>query len=134
MAETTVVPPSVKRLGLTGNVAALLILLQLVLGVMIAFGTGGAFIREAHAGVAYLTVLAGIVATVFAWSAAAVAGSKGVFFHALSLPILAVLQIGLGEMHLTVVHIILGLATVVAFVGLVPMTNKVAARATAETV
>lgn len=131
MAETSVVPPSVKRLGLTANIAALLILLQLVLGVMIAFGTGGSFIREAHAGVAYLTVLAGIVAALFAWSASKVAGSKGVFFHALSLPILAIVQIGLGEMHLQVVHIILGVLTVVAYVGLVPMTNKIAQRVAA---
>lgn len=131
MAETSTIPPSVKRLSLIANIAALVMLLQLVLGVMIAFGTGGSFIREAHAGVAYLTILAGIVAAVLAWPASKVAGSKGIFFHALSLPILAIIQMGLGEMHVTVVHIILGVLTVVAYVGLVPMANKIAERVAA---
>lgn len=129
MAENSV-PPSVSRLRTTANVAAVLILIQLALGAMIALGNGGSMIRPAHAGVAYLTVLAGIVATVFAWSASKSVGSKGVFFHALSLPILGLVQISLAEMNLTVVHIILGILTVVAFIGLVPMANKIGARTT----
>lgn len=128
MAESSVVPPSVSRLRATATVAAVLVLVQLALGIMIAVRTGGSVIREAHAGVGYLIVLAGIVAAVFAWSAAKSAGSKGVFFHALSLPILALVQIGLAEADLRIVHIVIGIATVVAFIGLVPMANKLAAR------
>lgn len=130
MAETSVVPASVSRLRTTANVAAVLILIQLVLGIMIAVGNGGSIVRSAHAGVAYLALLAGIVAAVFAWSASKWAGSKGVFFHALSLPILALVQIGLGEMNLALVHIILGVLTVVAYVSLVPMSNKLGSRTT----
>ena len=129
MAENSV-PSSVSRLRTTANVAAVLILVQLVLGITIALGNGGSFIRSAHAGVAYLALLAGVVAAVFAWSASKSAGSKGVFFHALSLPILALVQIGLGEMNLALVHIILGVLTVVAYVGLVPMSNKLGSRTT----
>ena len=129
MAENSV-PSSVSRLRTTANVAAVLILVHLVLGIMIALGNGGSFIRSAHAGVAYLALLAGVVAAVFAWSASKSAGSKGVFFHALSLPILALVQIGLGEMNLALVHIILGVLTVVAYVGLVPMSNKLGSRTT----
>jgi hypothetical protein len=132
MAETSV-PSSVSRLRTVANVAAVLILVQLALGVMITVGTGGSIIRSAHSGVAYLTVLAGIVAAVLAWSASKYAGSKGVFFHALSLPILALVQIGLAEMDLRLVHIILGVLTVVAYVGLVPMANKLTARASVQT-
>ena len=129
MAEDTV-PSSVSRLRTTANVAAVLILIQLALGAMIALGNGGSMIRPAHAGVAYLTVLAGIVAAVFAWSASKSASSKGVFFHALSLPILGLVQISLAEMNLALVHIILGVLTVVAYVGLVPMSNKLGSRTT----
>lgn len=128
MAESSVVPPSVSRLRATAAVAAVLLLIQLALGIMITVGTGGSFIREAHAGVGYLTVIAGIVAAVFAWAAAKHAGSKGIFFHAVSLPVLALIQIALAEADLRIVHIILGILTVVAFLGLVPMANKLAAR------
>ncbi|SDB80804.1 hypothetical protein GA0111570_103127 [Raineyella antarctica] len=132
MAETSVVPSSVRRLRLTAIVATVLIVIQLGLGIMIATGNGG--LREAHAGIGYLLVLTGIVASIFAWSAAKVAGSKGVFFHALSLPVLMLVQIGLAEMGLEVVHIILGILIVVAVVGLVPMAGKLAGRTAATPV
>lgn len=128
MAESSVVPPSVSRLRVTATVAAVLVLIQLALGVMITVGTGGLSIRDVHAVVGYLTVIAGVVAAVFAWSAAKLAGSKGIFFHALSLPVLALIQIALAEADLRLVHIILGILTVVAFLGLVPMANKLAGR------
>lgn len=124
MAESTVVPPSVPRLRTTASVTAVLLLIQLALGIMIATGIGDEVVRQIHAVVGYLSLLSSAVAAFFAWQVAKLSGSKGVFFHAVSLPVLMVVQIGLAEMNLEVVHIILGILIVAGVVGLVPMTNK----------
>ncbi len=128
MADSpVVVSPSVQRLRIVAIVTAVLLLIQLGLGIMIATGNGG--VRPAHAGVGYLATLSGIVAAVFAWQAAKKAGSMGAFFHAVSLPVLMLVQIGLAEMGgLVIPHIILGILILLGAVGLVPMAGKLATR------
>lgn len=126
MVETSL-PSSARRLQGMAMVTTVLVVIQLVLGLLIATGIAGQ-LRDVHAGIGYLTTLAAAIAAVFAWQVGSLVGSKGVFFHALSLPILMIVQIGLAEAHLEIVHIILGLAIVVGVVGLVPMAAKQAAK------
>jgi len=125
MAESSP-SPSVRRLQVTAGVTAVLALIQLVLGLLIATGIAGQ-LRAVHGGIGYLTTLSAVVAAVFAWQVAKLTGAKGVFFHALSLPVLMIVQIGLAEVHLEIVHIILGVLIVAGVVGLVPMAAKQAA-------
>ncbi|QGF22893.1 hypothetical protein [Raineyella fluvialis] len=123
MAENTV-PTSLHRLRISASVTAVLVLVQLALGVTLATRIGGHAISEIHGGVGYLSLLASAVTAVFAWQAAKLVGSKGIFFHAVSLPVLMIVQIGLAEMRAVVVHIILGVLIVAGVAALVPMVNK----------
>lgn len=104
-------------IGLTVTMLAML-----TLGLLIFFGNHE--LATMHATIGYFAVLLGIAATVAAWRFAKVTHRKGVFFHALSLPILMVVQIGLGEMAQTHIHMGLGIALLVAVIGLVMMTRK----------
>ncbi len=129
MAETTV-PPSLQRLRVGALVTTVLVLAQLAFGITLASGVGA--IREVHGGIGYLTLLSAAVTAVFAWQATKVIGSRGIFFHAVSLPVLMIVQIGLAEMDVALVHIVLGLLLVAGVGGLVPMSAKQLAKASAD--
>ncbi len=51
-------------------------------------------------------------------------GTKGVFFHTLSLPILCIIQIGLADAGLEWVHVSLGVIYLAAVVGLWAMLRR----------
>ncbi|MEA5155839.1 hypothetical protein [Raineyella sp.] len=129
MAES-IVPPSLQRLRVGALATTGLMLVQLALGITLASGVEA--VRDIHGGVGYLTLLAAAVTAVFAWPATKVIGSKGIFFHAVSLPVLMVVQIGLAEMDLPLVHIVLGLLLVAGVAGLVPMVAKQVAKASVD--
>lgn len=97
-------------------VAAVLSVVQplLALGPLTASGP----LNGLHAPNAYALLLVSVVAAVAAHRWSRQSGDKGLFFHALSLPVLAVVQIGLGEMELAMVHIALGFAFLLAAVSL----------------
>lgn len=122
MASTNT--PALSRLSATAGGLVLLMLLQLGMGIGILSSGNG--LRDAHGGIGYLIFLVCAVAAFFAWQLSkADASAKGVFFHALSLPVLAILQIGLAEMDgMKWVHVVLGIALLVDALGLFMMTRK----------
>lgn len=101
---------------------SVLMLAMAILGLMIAGGVGG--LGTMHSIIGYSTLLVAILAAVAAWRFSKATAQKGVFYHALSLPILMLLQIALGEMHQKHIHMALGIAILIAAVGLVMMTRK----------
>lgn len=117
------------RLTVSAGALVVLMLAQLGLGIAILSHTKG--LRDAHGGLGYLFFIVSLVATFFAWQLSkADATAKGLFFHALSLPILAILQIGLAEMDQKWIHVVLGVALTAAAIGLFAMGRKRTAGAT----
>ena len=102
------------------RVAALLAAIGSLVSPLLAIGplTGSGPLDALHGMVGnanfVLALLAGIGGVL--WGRAS--GNKGLMFHALSLPVLAIVQIGLAEMHLAMVHIVLGFAYLLAAVAL----------------
>lgn len=102
------------------RVAALLAALGSILSPFLATGplTSSGPLHAMHGMVGNLNFVVAIVAAVAGVLWGRASGNKGLMFHALSLPVLAVIQIALGEMHLTMVHIVLGFAYLLAAVAL----------------
>ncbi|MGJ6979646.1 hypothetical protein ACSDQ9_03825 [Aestuariimicrobium soli] len=122
VADATV-SPATKRLRVAAIAALVLVGLQVVLGGALAAQITA--IEIVHAIVAYTLFLVTIVMAVLAWGHAKAVGRKGVFFHGVAIPVLMVVQIGLGSMEVTIVHMILGLAIAVAIGALYAMVAKV---------
>ncbi|WP_420176257.1 hypothetical protein [Luteococcus sp. OSA5] len=125
----TTVTPAHSRLKTATLVTIISVLIQLGLGIAMLTGTYSVAIAKAHSGIGYLTTLGSIVAAVFAWQLSkADASAKGLFFHALSLPVLALIQNGLGESissdALKWLHVALGIAFVGAVVSLYTLLDK----------
>lgn len=126
MANT--LPAPLSRLKTTALVVIASVLVQLALGAML-LGNYSNGLAKAHSGIGYITMIGSVLAAVFAFQASkADATAKGLFFHALSLPVLAIIQFGLGEMIssdlLKWIHVVLGLAFVGAAVSLFSLLNK----------
>ena len=102
------------------RIAALLAGLGSIISPLLATGplTSSGPLHAMHGMVGNLNFVLALVAGIagFVWFKAS--GNKGLMFHAFSLPVLAVIQIALGEMHLTMVHIVLGFAYLLAAVAL----------------
>lgn len=115
---------SLSRLSATAGVLVVLMLAQAGLGIGIL--STSASLRAAHSGIGYLVILGSLVAAFFAWQLSkADAGAKGVFMHALSVPVLAIIQFGLGEMTGTKwIHVLVGIALLVDVLGLFAMARK----------
>lgn len=105
---------------------------MLVLGLLISAGNNG--LRDMHSIVGYMALLVGLICAFVALRVAMPLKRMGVFFHALSLPILMAVQIALGEIGQTHIHMALGVAIVLAAVGLTMLAKKLAARTTGTTV
>ena len=117
-----VVSPEVRNLRSIAMVLALLALVQAALGGTVLSGGGG--IRNVHGYVGYATAIVSLIAVFFAWKSSQQTGNKGILFHAISLPVLAVLQIGLAEMDLKWVHVVVGVLFLVAAFGLYAMADR----------
>ncbi len=102
------------------RVAALLAAIGSLISPLLATGplSGSGPLHAMHGMVGNLNFVLALVASIagIVWGRAS--GNKGLMFHALSLPLLAVIQIALGQMHLTMVHIVLGFAYLLAAVAL----------------
>ena len=102
------------------RVAALLAAIGSIISPLLATGplTSSGPLHAMHGMVGNLNFVLALVASIagILWGRAS--GNKGLMFHALSLPLLAVIQIALGQMHLTMVHIVLGFAYLLAAVAL----------------
>lgn len=107
--------------------AGAVMIVMLGLGTMIA--TGNNSVRDVHAITGYTLTVVAVVVAVCAFLVARPAGKMGIFFHAVSIPVLMVVQIGLAEMGLEWVHIVLGVLILLAVASLVPLTKKYTLRA-----
>lgn len=99
---------------------AFLALCQGALGFLI-FTQESSGLGHIHAIVAYLLTLAAIWCSVWAWIDAKHRSSTGLFFLALSMVLLSLIQIGLGEMldhagALRWIHALIGVADIVAMI------------------
>lgn len=111
------------RLKASTSVLLGLILVQLVFAIITLIHSN-ATITAIHGGFGYLSLVTGLVAAWFAWRWSKDSGARGVFFHTLSLPTLAVIQIGLAEGGLKWVHVVVGVLYLVAVVGLWMMLRR----------
>lgn len=111
------------RLKASASVLLGLILVQLVFAIITLIHHNDT-IAAIHGGFGYLSLITGVVAAWFAWRWTRESGAKGTFFHTLSLPILAVIQIGLIQGGLKWVHVVVGILYLVAVVGLWTMLRR----------
>ncbi|MFV0535325.1 MAG: hypothetical protein ACK5MR_16985 [Cumulibacter sp.] len=119
---TPVVSPAVRNLRSAALVVSILALSQAALGGTVLSGGGG--IRDIHGYIGYATFVIALIATFFAWKASQSTGIKGTLYHAISLPVLALVQIGLAEMDLKWVHVIVGVVFLIAAFGLYAMADR----------
>lgn len=108
--------PVLSGLRLFAAATALLAIVQALMGMGILGSLGGVF--GIHRTLGFISLGAAVLAAIFAvvWSTRS--GNKGLMFHAISVAVLALAQIGLGEMGLRWVHVGVGLLYLVAAVAL----------------
>ena len=121
-AMTREASSAVRAVRTVALILSLMALVQAALGGTVL--SGGEGIKRVHGYVGYATVVVAVIAAVIAWRAARQTGNRGTFMHALSLPILALIQVALGEMELKWVHVGVGLLFLVAAFGLFAMADR----------
>lgn len=117
----TATPPTHNGLRISAAIVAVLTVIQAAMGSLLLSGMGD--VRTVHGYIGYATLLAAIVAAVMAVLAVKTTGSKGTMWHAISLPVLAVIQIGLAEMDMPVLHAMIGFLTLIAAIALWAMAG-----------
>lgn len=90
----------------------------LVLGVLGSLLTSEPAVRSAHAGLAMLFVVTALLSALAAFRFGQVSGVKGGIGHAAGVFVLSLVQYALGEMHVTMVHIVLGVLVVLGALSL----------------
>ncbi len=111
-----------RALSISTAVLAVLALVQFGLGIG-AMGSGGV-VANIHGGFGYLALVVAVVTAVFTFLWTRRVGHQGLFWHAVSLPVLAVVQIGLANTGLVAWHIVIGIFYVVAVIALFMLVRK----------
>lgn len=107
--------------------AAILAALASVLQPLLAIGplTASGPLNALHGPLGNTSFVLALAAAFMAFRWARQSGNKGLLYHGLSLPVLAVIQIAIAEMHLsTMLHIVLGFAYLLAAVSLATLTLR----------
>lgn len=120
-SNPTNAPATHNGLRISAALVAVLTVIQAAMGSLLLSGMDG--IRTVHGYIGYATLAAAILAAVMGAMAVKTTGSKGTMWHAISLPILAVIQIGLAEMDQPVLHAMIGFATLIAAIALWAMAG-----------
>lgn len=120
---TPTVTPAVRNLRTGALIVSILALTQAALGGTVLSGGGGG-IRDIHGYIAYATFVIALIVVFLAAKAARETRNKGTLYHAISLPVLALLQIGLAEMDLKWVHVVVGVLFLLAAFGLYAMADR----------
>lgn len=97
-------------------------ILQLLLGLGILGSIGGVF--STHRMLGFITLGVSVLAALFAVLWASRSGNKGLMFHAITVAVLALAQVGLGEMGLRWVHVIVGILFFVAALALATLSFR----------
>lgn len=98
-------------------IAVIIALVQLAWGVVAYFVHGGVW-GAIHGGMGYLNTVVLVAAAVLAWLWTSTQPSRGLFWHAVSLPVLGLIQIAVADSGLWWLHMILGVAFVVGVISL----------------
>lgn len=123
MTTTPVASSARPKVALWALITTVLVVAQVVLAIIMLSGSWG--LTEAHGGLGYLAILTSAVAAFFAWKVGRAENNKGIFFHAVSMPVLMLVQVGLAHMNgLRTVHMTVGVAILVGLVGLWMMARK----------
>lgn len=121
-------------LRVSAGLTALLSVVQAVLAVV--FMTSPSTLVSVHGKVGMATVVVSLIAAVAAYLWRKASGNVGMFTHAVSVFVLAVVQVGLGEMGafggLRTVHITIGVFFLVAAVALVTLAVRKPGLSTVE--
>lgn len=120
---TREVPPAVRNLRTGALIVSVLALAQAALGGTVLSGGGGG-IRDFHGYIGYATFVVALITAFLSWKASQASGNKGTLYHAVSLPVIALLQIGLAEMDLKWVHVVVGVLFLIAAFGLYAMADR----------
>lgn len=112
--------PVLLTLQIAAALAALLAVVQAVLGLMIV---GGTWVGE-HGTIGNLTFVVALVAAVAAFLWSRRSGNKGLFMHAAGMAVIALAQVALGEMGLRTVHIAVGVLFLVGAVALATLAFR----------
>lgn len=114
--------PTPARVGAIILAAAAII--QAILALIFMNSDNSHSVFQWHSAIGMFTILASIIAAVFVWLTYRHQLKKGPVWHALGMVVLAIVQVGLGEAHIKLVHIIVGIAFLVGALGLLPMTFR----------
>jgi hypothetical protein len=112
--------PILLTLQISAALAALLSVVQAVLGFLIVSGNGG----SQHGTIANLTFVVVLVAAVAAFLWMRRSGNKGLFMHAAGMLVIAIVQLGLGEMGQRAAHIAVGVLFLVGSVALATLSFR----------
>ena len=112
--------PVLLTLQITAALAALLSVVQAVLGFRMASGT---FVSS-HGTIGNVTFVVALVAAVAAFLWMRRSGNKGLFMHAAGMAVIALVQVALGEMGLRAAHIAIGVLFLVGAVALATLAFR----------
>lgn len=118
--KTSATPRALTPLRAMAVITAVAAAIQAILGLYLR--TSPAF--HAHTAVAGIALVASVVAAVAAGRWARASGNRGLAGHAVSLPLLAVAQWALGELGVTMIHIVVGLLFLLDAVALVTLVYR----------
>lgn len=114
--------PVLNALRLTAGSSALIAIAQTLLGLGILGSLGGVFpLHQTLGYVLFLDTLAAAVSAVL-WSRRS--GNKGLMMHAISVAVLALIQIGIAEMGVVWLHVVVGLLILVAVIALFTLSMR----------
>ncbi len=119
MAQTTN-SPSLLVLRIVSSVVAAAAIVQTILGITLATGSTSGIHRILGMTICALTVVAALASVLWARPS----GNKGMMFHALSVLVLAVAQVGLGEAGVTTIHMTVGVLFLVAAIALATLSIR----------
>ncbi|WP_052462287.1 hypothetical protein [Nigerium massiliense] len=123
-AETSPAPSSANGVLITLRVFALITAIASIVQAVL-----GLYLRTApsfhwHSIVAMIALVTSVVAAVAAFLWSRRSGNKGLFMHAVSVPVIGLIQFALGEMSVTMVHILLGFVFLLDAVALVTLAFR----------
>lgn len=115
-------PTSLRITRITAWIVAILGVVQAVLGILMAAHVRG--LHPTHEISGYVTLLACVAAAIacFVWQRRS--GNRGLFFHALGMAVIAVIQIALGSLELRTIHMTVGVAFLVGAIALAVLATR----------